>query len=296
MKGTPGKRKLFSYPLILIQLGLPAGVFMLGACNNATVNNRYKTLFEQDSILILQTQQYDSAIKGYVSLFNKIQENLEQIKSREHIITLNDESKASYSPMIDIRAIDNLIIANHRELNTLQLKLKNDSGLFKGFDEMVTHLGREVREQAAEVNVLQQRLAKADTAYQEIAQQFNDSMSVIQGQNKTITALTKNLNMVYYLIGTMKQLEEKKIIEISGGFAGIGKNITLKPGFSYNTFLKSDLTELKVIPLGAKLKKMITVHPPASFTLTGNDNSDTIHIINAASFWSQSKCLVIAVK
>lgn len=271
-------------------------IFWAAACNNNQPLNKYRALYAQDSILLIQTRQDDSALKDYMSSFDRIQENLEQIKNREEIITLNDESKANYAPMIDIKAIDNLILRNHRELNGLQMRIRNDSQIAKGFTALIMHLSHEQKDRIMEMNALQNKLAKANAAYQEIAKQFNDSMQVIQGQNKTITTLTNNINVVYYIIGTLKTLEEKNIIESSGGFAGIGKSVILKPGIDARAFTKADLTKLKCIPIGNKIKKIVSVHPPDSYKVSGNENSDTLYIINSTSFWSECKFLVVAVK
>ncbi len=278
-------------------LGLIFFVWILfTGCNNDSLLKKYQALHIQDSTIIMQTQQDDSAIRSYVNSFNKIQETLEQIKSREHVITLNGENKTSYNPIVDIKAIDNLIIKNHREFNNLQVSLKKSTMAITGFEAMVKNLKHQINEQDAEISALQNRLTKINAAYEEITEQFNDSIALLRDESKTIKSLTNNINTVYYIIGTLKYLKDKGVITGNAGVVGIGRNIQLKSGLDKTAFIKTDLNNINMLPLGARYKKLFTIHPPASYKIRGNDSGDTLYIGNKGSFWSESRYLVIAVK
>lgn len=266
------------------------------SCNNNQVAQKYKDLYEHDSLLIVQTQEDDSAIKGYVYTMNEIQDNLEQIKTREKVISISGESKSDNTVLADIKTLDELIIKNHRELYGLQERLKKLSKKDTEMEAIVTHLNNRVAEQDAQISILQSKLAKINAAYREITAQFNDSILVIQSQSQKIASMATAMNTVYYAIGTMKELKDSNVIKKSGGFAGIGRNAGIKPDFNTTYFTKSNSRMLHAIPLHAKFRKLISNHPEKSYKITGNDEADSLLIIDPSAFWNISKYLVIAIK
>src|SRR5580692_10460782 len=91
-------------------IGATVFLTILCSCNNNQLVQQYKALHEHDSILALQTQADDSTIKGYINNMNEIQSNLDEIKSREKILTVQGENKTNGNAIEDIKAIDSLII------------------------------------------------------------------------------------------------------------------------------------------------------------------------------------------
>ncbi len=264
------------------------------SCNNNQLSQQNKELHDQDSVLMVQTKQDDSAIKGYIHSMNEIQDNLDQIKSREKIISVKGEGATN--TVADIQAIDELILKNHKELNGLQARLKKMSNHDKEMEAMIARLTTQVSQQDSQILVLQTSLANTNDSYKKLNDQFNDSLVIIQNQNSKISTITGEMNTVYYAIGTIKELKENKVIDKSGGFAGIGRNTSVKPDFNSSYFTRADLTKLQVIPLNGKFKKLISTHPTDSYKISGNKTADSLWITNQEAFWKANRYLVIAVK
>jgi len=269
------------------------------SCNNSDqLVQQYKELHEHDSLLSVKSQSEDSTIKGYISSMNEIQSNLDEIKSREKILSVqgNGEMGNTNHAVADIKALDNLIIKSNKEIAALHSQMKKLGVKDAGLEKIVAHMSAEISEKDSEIAVIQGNLAKLNNSYTEVTRQFNDSIVVLQAQNNRIENMTNSMNTVYYAIGTLKELKDNKVITKTGGFIGIGKNTELTPDQNTSYFTKTDLTKLNVIPLNAKFKKLLTTHPAMSYKIEGDKKVDSLLITDAAAFWSEDKYLVVAVK
>ena len=280
---------------------LPLAVFALivSSCtNNDQLVQQYKTLHEHDSALMVKSATEDTTITGYIHNLNDIQSNLDNIKAREKILTVQgqNESKPGNTAVQDIKAIDNLIIKNNREIAALHLRMKKMNGKNEELETMVARMTAEIAQQDTEIAVLKNSLARSNESYNEVTRQFNDSITVIKNQNARIQNMTTVMNTVYYAVGTERELKKKRVITTTGGFIGLGQNSELTPDNNTAYFTKTDLTKLNVIPLNAKFRKLLTTHPAESYKITGNKVVDSLVITDKPAFWSEDKYLVIAVR
>lgn len=276
-----------------------AVAFVLSSCNNNDqVVQQYKSLHEHDSLLMVKTQADDSTINGYIHNMNDIQSSLDNIKTREKILSVQGQAENGNknTAVEDIKAIDDMIIKSNREISALRMKMKKSDKKNAELETMVARMTAQLAQQDSEITTLQNSLAKVNTSYAEVTRQFNDSIAVLQTQDNRIQDMTTTMNTVYYAIGTEKELKTNKVITKSGGFIGIGKNSELTPDKNTSYFTKADLTTLSAISLNAKFKKLLTTHPSGSYKITGNKTADSLLITNKSAFWSEDKFLVIAVK
>jgi|SRR6185312_1246507 len=266
--------------------------------NNDQQVQQYKALHEHDSLLMVKTQSDDSTINGYVHNMNDIQGAIDEIKTREKILTVKaaNESGSRGTALNDIRAIDSLIIKSNREVAALHMRMRKMGKKDVELETMVARMSKQLAQQDTEITVLQNSLAKVNNSYAEVTRQFNDSITVLQDQNARVASLTTAINTVYYAIGTEKELKANKVITKDGGFIGIGKSTELTPDNNTAYFTKTDLTKLNAISLNAKFKKLLTTHPAGSYRISGNKTADSLIITDKNAFWSEDKYLVVAVK
>jgi hypothetical protein len=267
------------------------------SCNNTDqLAQQYKDLHLRDSLMLIKTQADDSTIKGYVSNLNDIQTNLDQIKAREKILSVEGEGGNKNTALADIKALDNLIIKSNKEIADLHARMKKMGVKDAGLEAMVAHMTSQISEKDSEIAVIQGNLSRLNDTYTAVTQQFNDTMTVLKAQDARIVDMTNTMNTVYYAVGTVKELKDNKVITKSGGFIGIGKSSELTPDKNTSYFTKTDLTKFAVLPLNAKFKKLLTTHPAESYKITGNKTADSLVITDQSSFWSEDKYLVVAVK
>jgi hypothetical protein len=270
---------------------------VLAACNSSQQEQRLKALNEKDSVMLVEARAKDSSILSYIRSLNDIQDNLDAIKHREKLISVQTENNSANGKAVaDIKILDNLILKNHRDIAMLEAKLKKMNTKDANMEKMVLHLNKELAEKDSDMVALQSRLSQANLSIQDLARQFNDSMASMNMEKAINNSLTNDLNTVYYAVGTMKELKSYGVIDKQGGIIGLGKTAKLKQNFNSNYFTKADKTKLSTIPLYFKFSKVITEQPNAAFKVEGTEKSDSLLITDANAFWSTSKYLVVVVK
>ena len=276
-----------------------AVVSMLFACKNKQEEMQQaqlKSVSADDSLLNLKTRAQDSTITAYVKSMNDIEDNLDSIKAKAHVMTIGSSSTegGDKKDMIigDMRYIGNLMMKNKEQLAIMKKKLSESGMKNADLEKMIAHLTEELTEKDADIAALQSQLAETNANLKTEIEKFNDSMQVIARQHATIS----EQNMVYYAIGTTKELKNKGVIMKQGGVLGVGGTEELKPNTNITYFTSADYHTVTVLPLYSKLDKIITNHPNGSYTISGNKQADSLTITDQKLFWSESKYLVIIVK
>jgi len=130
---------------------------------------------------------------------------------------------------------------------------------------------------------------------------LNANVDNLSAENKAkqqaIDEKTAALNTAYYVVGTTKELKDKKVIDKSGGFIGIGRTKTVTADFDKTNFTKTDVTTLTELPINKKKAVLLSNHPTGSYKLVSTADKKLVEklvILNYTDFWSRSKYLVIA--
>lgn len=273
---------------------------VIAACNNNGTEEvqKIKSLAQQDSMRAIQTNEKDSLITAYLDDLNEIEENLDRIKEREGIITMNSAGASSdvagdkRNVVDEIKELDNWIVANDKQMNNLQLTVKRIDTKNTKLESLVAHLTQETAEKDEEISELQAKLGKADDSVKLITAMFNDSIRIIKSQRVQMA----EMNIVYYIAGTMKELKDKGIIDKEGGFIGVGRVATISTSVNNTLFVKASLANLQGFNLHGKFRRLITIHSDKSYKIISLGKTDSIAINMPSTFWSESKYLVIATK
>jgi hypothetical protein len=188
------------------------------------------------------------------------------------------------------------LIQYHKEIYSLQHRLKSETSQNSEILRMNKHLTQELADRDSGIVVLQQKLSMTNDSLKTVVQQFNDTMVVVNRQKSTIAGMTIVMHTVYYVVGTKKELKKNGVVTNEGGFAGIGRTASMKENFNAACFTNGDMTQVRVIALNKRFDKLVTSHPSDSYVVTNNKKSDSLIIKDAASFWSTSKYLVVVVR
>ncbi len=265
-----------------------------GGGNKEKVNNpKADSLASDNTNLKGELTEKEAALQDFVNGFNDIQANLDEIKTKEKIVTNaskeGDVKSKEEQIKSDIQSIYDLMNKNKANISALRNKLKTSNTKIDGLEKMIEGLQSQLNDKDAQIgdlkNQLEQKnieLSNLNTNYQNLEQ---DNQGKIQ-----------QLNTAYYIIGTGKELKEYGVTAKEGGFIGLGKTMELKPDFNKDKFTKIDITQVTSIPIGAKKVKVLTTHPSSSYKLTGEKPVKSIDISNATDFWSSSKYLVIVTE
>ncbi|MDO9257878.1 MAG: hypothetical protein Q7U54_20350 [Bacteroidales bacterium] len=291
--------------LLLLML-IPA-MLMTVSCNKMKEENaRLKA--KNDSLLALGFQK-DTTVMEFVRAFNEIQSNLDSIKMKENIISQNTkggtevQSSAREQITGDINSIYQLLEKNRAQVASLRKQLKGSGAKVAELEAMITNLEKSIAEKDAEIADLKDQLGKLNIKVADLGNQvtnLNANVDNLSAENRAkqqaIDEKTAALNTAYYVIGTTKDLKDKKVIDKTGGFIGIGRAKTITADFDKSNFTKADITTFTELPINKKKAVLLSNHPSGSYKLvaTGKKSVEKLVILNYTDFWSRSKYLVIA--
>ncbi|MGB1103651.1 MAG: hypothetical protein ACPG21_08485 [Crocinitomicaceae bacterium] len=240
-----------------------------------------------------QLTEKDSVLNESIMLFNEIEENLaminlkeDEIRFRSTDVELAEDGKQWI--LQEIENINYLREANQKKVSELNKILDNKNTQIEEFKVMITNLMNKIEVQEEEIDMLRTELADLDKEYVELLEAY-------QEQSQIAAATIRELNRVYYVYGSEKELIANGVIVKEGGFIGIGKKNVLKEGFNEHYFTEIDLTQEDKIEVMGEKVKFITDHPSSSYDVKSNGQNHTIQINDPKSFWKVSKYLVIVV-
>jgi hypothetical protein len=266
---------------------------------------------QQRQIAMMEDQKYsftelltqrDSTINDWVVTFDQIEKNLQAIKEKEKIITLNandrefsKDKKAQI--MEDIQYINNLLEQNKKKIAALNDQLKKSGSTIKGLQTKIADLEAAMKQSEIEISDLKTALTEKNFKIEQLNTKVNDMQVAIVQKDQTISTQTAEINKAFVTAGTFKDLKAKGLVSKEGGFLGLGKNKSLKENFSDSLFSQIDITVTKTIPVNSKNAKLITEHPVGSYEMIHEDKDKIayIEITDPNQFWKISKYAVVEV-
>ena len=285
---------------------IPA-MLMTMSCNKMKEENA-RLQAKNDSLLALGYQK-DTTVMEFVRAFNEIQSNLDSIKMKENIISQNTkggtevQSSAREQITGDINAIYQLLEKNRAQVASLRKQLKGSNAKVAELEAMITNLEKSIAEKDAEIADLKDQLGKLNIKVADLGNQvtnLNANVDNLSAENKAkqqaLDEKTAAMNTAYYVIGTTKELKDKKVIDKTGGFIGIGRSKTVTADFDKTNFTKTDITTLTELPINKKKAVLLSNHPTGSYKLVSTADKKLVEklvILNYTDFWSRSKYLVI---
>jgi len=284
-----------------ILIGLSLSV-MLNSCTETITKEEHSeditNLMESDEIT------RDSLEKLYIATIDEIDNNLDVIRNKEGVIILGPNSNVSENIskkdhiLNNIRMINSLMEENRQKIAMLEKSLayykQDKTELVNSISEVKNRMSL----QEQEINDLKNLLAQNDFTINELNRKLNEKTMLTELMIEENSLLEKDLNRVYFAIGTYKELKNRHLVKKEGGILGIGLVKTINKDNPDNSeFSELNKTETTIIELNGKKPKIITKHPLNSYTMniTGN-NIAQLTIKDPESFWNFSKHLIVEVK
>jgi len=278
--------------------------FSLAGCHNYK-NDVARLTTVQDS-LKQQTLEKDSAILGYLTDLNEIQENLDSIKKIEKLVSVDrvsgTEIQASKKKQIveGLAMIKELLEKNKAQIASLKQRL-SASNMKVGdlektvveFEKMVTALTGQIEVKDAEIAELNQKMQKLVKNIDVLNQQYVEAVEDSRKKSQTIESQSDALNTAYFAFGSVKELTDNNVIEKQGGVLGLGSTVKIRENFNRDYFTKIKISNFDFLPLMVKKAKVVSVHPEGSYHISGIKTADTLFIDNRQEFWKASKYLLI---
>lgn len=174
--------------------------------------------------------------------------------------------------------------------SSLAAQLSAYDSTIAGFKSIIENQKSQIETLTEQVNTLQAENAS-----------LKQEKTQLTGEKAQLTAekaaLVTDRNTVYYVIGTRDELVKRHVIELTGGFLGLGKTIVPVRDPAVAEFTAGDKTTLGQIPFptGKPYRIVTRQDVEALDTPPGPDGriKGGLKIVNADKFWAASKFLII---
>lgn len=277
-----------------------ATVILLSSCNQEAEMQQKKLSYKLDSLTMVASSK-DSTINDLLFSFNDIKQNLDSVALMQNIISTEVEtpggkfvSNTKNRINSQIASINNLLNQNKAKIAELNRKLKNNSLKINEFQKMIASLNEDIASKNTELQTLNEKLNSANAQMAQLQTSIDTLSNTSASQSKIIADQIASIHTAYYLVGKSKEMEQKKIINKTGGVLGMGKTPKLNADVDKNNFTRIDYTLVLNIPINSKKAKVITTHPSDSYMLEQENGEYTnLRIIQPDKFWSTSKYLAV---
>lgn len=276
-------------------------VSLVSSCGNSRTQLVAESDRQRDSLTRI-VEAKDSLINAVFADINAITENLARIKSRENLITVSEDPERGRRPVeeinSDIAAIDRLLIENREKITSLRstaAQLRKANLRIDGLEKMITDLNGQLEEKKSEIGALRDELARMDSRVATLTETVNEQTAQVETLNDQNLELENQLNTVYYIVGSEKELRDAQIINKQGF---IGRTLTVGEHGSMESFTQADSRLLLEVPVGHRRVTIVTSHPEGSYELVqGADKMiEKLRIADPVRFWESSKILIVSYK
>ncbi len=295
---------------IFISLWIFGSVFFLFSCSDVKNSPEFrKVLLDRDSAMEL-LENREKQLEEFAHEFDQIEKNLSSIDtSKARLLFLNTQPKLNQQDKIHslIATIYIALDENQASIKKLEANLSKSKALQVAINAMrktlenkeleISQLEKELNNLQIEVKNLKDAVAFKEKQLAEKDTLLAKQIAKIETQEKLIGDKESELNKVYFIRGSPKELESAGIIKKEGGFLGIGSVKILGEKIGQDKVKILNLKNDKMLMLGRiKKKKVITPHPSDSYFFIAKEGQFYLKISYPEKFWSLSKYLVVQVE
>lgn len=282
---------------------------LMFGCNG----DKIEQLENQNKALSAQRSTQDSLLNDFIATFNQIESNLDLIKEKQSLISVQsgDAELASSSReriIEDVQMINELLAQNENMIQELTAKSEGDALKMKELNRLVSRLRRQMTSRDEEIVSLKEELTGLNFTVESLggrldsmqmqnfelarvtdeqSRQIQQRDTMLSSQAATITNQEDKLNTAYYIVGTAKDLKNANIL---AGSKKLSKDLDL------SLFTQVDIRETNSVPLDSKKAKIVSIHPEGSYTLANAEESkmlEKLEITDPDKFWRTSRYLVV---
>lgn len=288
-----------------------SGIFGLisGATLVSCDNGKTRDLQSQIDSLALADSLHQEDIKQMAAFVNVMSAGLDSISAQEGLLQQmgsREGGPIDKAKMKDqLRSLAQMLQQQRENIDKLEAEVKNNKSAYgqrvqkliayykaqlDEKDKQIAELQAQLESKDADITKLTENVTALTTTNTQLQGTVETQGRTLESQRSTIAEQDASLNTGFVAIGTSKELKNKGLIK--GGFLAKKKiDVSqLQPG----SFSKVDIRNYNDIRLNSSDPKIMTQMPAGSYEIKKNSNgTSTLHIKDAAIFWSVSKYLVV---
>jgi hypothetical protein len=243
----------------------------------------------------------DSLLNELFGSINQIEKNLADITAREKLITAApvDEKRMDMDvrdKIVDeIISINNMIEMNKKQLAVLKDQLKRSDVKTAALQETIKLLTSRLEDKEEEISGLKEQLVKLNFTIETLNATVDTLLEETASQSKVISqqdAMLGEMNTIWYVVGSKKELSDKGIIEKAGGL--LSGNMKMSEMINPDYFTTADMRNITSVSFQSSKAELVTIHPEGSYKfVVENEKIKGLEITNPKDFWKSSRFLVI---
>lgn len=237
-----------------------------------------------------------------LTLMKEISASMEQIRHLENVMTLSS-TRDSENPerrahiLADIAAVQQSLRLRREQLAALEEQMSQSALYTDELQSAIDALRRQIDLQASQISVLRGQLSRANEKIDSLNCEVDSLHGTVAAVSEVLGAtraesdrLENELNTCFYVAATKGELKKHRILDT--GFLRSAK--LLKGDFDRDFFTRADKRTLRCIALYSSKAKILSNHPPQSYSLAEtDDDSLTLLITDPEAFWSLGNYLVV---
>lgn len=292
--------------VILIFVAM-AGIVLSGCNNQAKKENEalkaeIAMLAEQNAELAVGNIEMELSIESYHAMLKEIDQQMAAIDEKHELVknkSVEFKSDAQVEEEILIH-IEHL----HKQMENNKHKIAH---MNKNMDELRKQNADQhddLHEMDMYINDLANMVVKKDS---ELVM-LHDAL-IVQGieigmlkdayidQAIYNDVLLDILNTGFFVAATKKELKEMGIVDMEGGFIGIGRVKTLNANAPVEFLTPIDIRDIELLEFSGKKAELITKHSMDSYEFTIDKDKELVFlgIANKLKFWQETNYLVVEI-
>ncbi|MBR4156824.1 MAG: hypothetical protein IKU01_09065 [Bacteroidales bacterium] len=277
--------------LTILSVALVA--FMLSSC--VEKSKKYQQLLSEKEAVVLENKNIEKEYNAALGIISDVENNLSAIRDAEGLMLIKNESNTRRDQInSELIQIKESMAINRAKLDSLSNVLENSNKDRANLRSTIKKLQAQLAEKEAMIAQMQEQLAQKDQEIEGLntkVNNLNEDLNVANAKNdeqgRLIASQILEMNKVYYIGSSKKDLKEKGILT---------SKFILRQEVPAEAFTMADKREVKEIAFEGKKVKVLSAHPLESYTIVNKDNQVVIEITNPELFWSVTKYLVAITK
>lgn len=277
---------------ILIVCGLVAMV----ACSGPT-RKELKATVES---LNVELAQVNAEMENVMGILNDVQDGFRQINEAENRVNVQNAENAPAGIKEQVKADMAFIQAKMKENRERIAELeerankgdKNAAALRRTVKNLKAELAAKEEQIAAlqaELEAKNIRIQQLDVEVANLTNVKNELTARNAANEQVIANQDKAMHTAWYVIAKRKALKQQNILKRG--------DVMEQANVNKEGFVEIDIRNVAEIPVGAKKAKVLSAHPEGSYELVkGEDGLMTLKVLDAQTFWSVTRYLVVRAK
>ena len=258
-------------------------------------SKKYQQLMAEKNAVVLENQKIEKEYNAALGIISDVENNLSAVRDAEGMMLIKGESNTQRDQLnSELIQIKEQMAINRARLDSLSNVLEKSNKDRSYLRNTIKKLQAQIEEKEAIIAQLQEQLVQKDqeiaglnTKVNNLNENLNKANAKNDEQSRLIAEQVLEMNKVYYIGASKKELKEKGILT---------SKYILRSEVPAEAFTQVDKREVNEIAFEGKKVKVLSAHPVESYTIVNNGTQVVLQITNPELFWSVTKYLVAITK